>query len=180
MMITRDKCLFTSQWLMVMVVMMFTLTPCRSQKFLQLEMINHPESKRFYIGEEIEIKIKQQPKDWTRRKIVNFFVEDRVILFEDGYVPLDDIIYVRTYRPWAKVIGEKLIQGSVMWFAYGGVAAIFWGAGFGPGTVILGLSAAGTGWLIKKLFYKRVHKMGNRYRLRLMDISFFPAQGRIP
>lgn len=142
-----------------------------AQRLLQLEMINDPESTKYYEGMNITFMIKGSD-EWITRRIETIMISDNAILFDEGFFNVNDIVAVQTKR-----YGIALMSGALQSFGAG------W-TGFGiidevarPGkqsslqTWVIGASSFLTGWGLRKLFYKRKHALGSRYRLRLMDLS---------
>ena len=143
---------------------------CSAQRFLQIEMINDPVTIKIQEGEVISYKI-YESDDWLTSKIEKFLISEKAIVLETGYVRLEDISHVMRYRPFANYLGKGLMTFGAGWLVYGGIAAIGADFDFGGDTLIIGGGSFFFGWLIRKLFYKKPIVIGNRYRLRLLDLT---------
>lgn len=141
------------------------------QKFLQLEVWNHPETIKFYEGQRIIFKTTEFPEAWQEQMIETILVDDNVLVFPDGLVHLDDITEFKIHNHVARAIGLKLMQFGVVWFGFGGVAAAAYDFDFGWDTFAIGGGAILTGWLLRKLAGSRTYDVTGKDRLRLLDIS---------
>lgn len=164
----RNQCIFTTLFVCCL------LNLC-AQQFVQLETINDPETLKFNLGEKITFKMAGGDQ-WTRKRISSLLFKDTTIVFDDGLVHLNDISHIQLTRPYADIIGKGFMAFGVSWFVFGGLAALTSQderTKFGWDSFAIGASAAGTGYLFRKLFYKRTVKMGERYRLRMLDLRMY-------
>lgn len=150
------------------------LTIAKAQVFLQLEMRNDTETIKFRRGDVLTFKTKTQPKDWISREIIDMKVSENVVLFEDGFRHLDEIISIRLHRRTFDDLTKMIQKFAVGWLVFGGLSLLVVPNSTLPLGALLVSSGAfyGTGWLLNKLFKYRIVKLGNRYRLRLLDLRF--------
>ena len=142
-----------------------------SQIYLQIETKNNPKTSKLYQGMLIEYARKDYPKIWRKSEIMGIIPETDLLLMEDNYIKPSDIVALRYDRPVVSGIGKKMMQASAVWFVYGGLATL----GIDDYTIstreiVYGVSAASIGYLLRKIFGKRKMKIGNRRRLRIVDI----------
>ena len=162
--------------LQFLVCSLFVIMSCQlglSQVFLQLERYNNPKSIKFYEGDKLEFRLKEFPDTWRSGMIIDLKPEEQLVLFQETYYHINDFSELRLRYPAVKSIGNKLMQFSGAWYLYGGIASLASSEyGMSKKEILLGGSVAALGFLTKKLFYKKRVKLGNKKRLRVMDIRF--------
>jgi hypothetical protein len=145
----------------------------QAQKLLLLEKIKSPKTIKFYSGDILSFKTIEYPDQWQSKQIVDFIIDEEIILFSEGMVYLKDVTELRSFRGWAKSLSFILIRFGGAWWVMGGIVHLYdENFSFGWDTFIIGASAIVSGFLLKKLFYQRKHKMGKKWRLRMIDINF--------
>jgi hypothetical protein len=160
-------------FLLITVILVFFCSPCLAQKVLQIEKYGSPRTKKLFIGQKIEYKLKSGD-DWHRDYIEDLLVERKLIALSDRYLKLDDIEAFRYERPLATAAGK-----SLFWFGLGwsGFAAIGTATDGDPDTRYRWSDAAVTGaslglaYLIPKTFRYKKEKFGKRKRLRILDLT---------
>lgn len=145
-------------------------TIINAQKFLLIETINDPKTVKIVEGQSFEYKI-HNSSEWLYGTIETLMIDEESILFSNAIVSLSDISHIKRYRPIASYIGKGLMSFGAGWFVFGGLGAASGNYEFGTDTFVIGGAALATGWLINKLFYKRVIVIGDRYRLRMIDTT---------
>lgn len=138
-----------------------------AQQFLQIEMRNSVDTKKFHLGQALRIKTVHQ-REWFDITMKKFDYENNLIIHESGYLHLDEITDILTYRRVVKQIGDKLQQFAVVYAAYNVFATLRDGPN--PGGYIIAGGTIVIAWIFKKLFHKRKYKIGKRYSLRLLDL----------
>jgi hypothetical protein len=99
-------------------------------------------------------------------------VKDSIVIFDDGFYTLRQFSEVQTYRPMAGIVGKGLFTFGSSWMLFGVIDEVYNpGRQFTKQTVSIGLTSMLVGYGINKFFFKRKHKLGSRYRLRLLDLS---------
>lgn|GEM_PF-645521 len=152
-----------------------------AQKFLQLEKFNSPRVKKFFIDQEMTFQLKESP-GWFTRVIVDLSYDQNYLLFVNGYVRLEDISALRTFksRKWSKPIGNQLFNFAIGWAGFSLVsAAVDDGDSYTAGDFAVSAGAVIAGILIKRIFKHRTYrfskkgsdKVSNRFRLRIMDLN---------
>lgn len=136
-----------------------------------MEKANSTKTKKFYVGEELQFKLKDFPKTWRKETIVNIIPEENLLVFEDTYHKVTDFSMIRIERPWAKSIGLRLMQFSAALYVYGGLASLVPNEyKMSEREIVISGIFAGVGFLIRKLFSRKKFKLNKRRRLRIMDL----------
>lgn len=153
----------------------------QGQKVLLLEDRAEIRPIKFYEGQEIDVKLKEYPKDWETLKIERFLDEEQIIVAENGMYKLSEISHVRIERKIIKNIYLATTSLAVSGLVFGGIGELYNGRPAGAlGVAVLSGIVYGTGWLINKLLRYRKYKLGNKYRLKILDVSFPDPQKVVP
>jgi hypothetical protein len=147
-------------------------TGLNSQVILQLEIFKEVEAVKFRTGDKIHFRTKQYPKEWRAAKIERLLQDEKIILFDDGLVRMEDITEVRVYKPTVYALGLRLMQIGVVWWTYGGIIHLFTENKFTWSTFAIGATSVGIGYILKKWVSKRTLKIKKNANLRMLDISF--------
>jgi hypothetical protein len=131
-------------------------------------------TKRYYMGDKMTYRLIND-KTWYQAKLEDIRVEDNIVIFNNRYVELKEIMAIKTYhnRAWSQKIGGSLMVFGTSWslFAAGGMLvdndrfAYRWSDAAVTSTSIL------SGLLIRQLFKSNTYKMGKRKWLRLLNIN---------
>ena len=159
--------------IIVLVACLSAISLIDAQKVLLLEKRNDPKTKKFFIGSTLSYKVASFPEEWRKGKIENILIEEGYIVFTDALVSIDEIIELKSYRGWARAANLILTRFGATWWILGGIVHFYDdNISFGWDTLLIGAGAMLSGILIKKLFYTKRYKMGKKWRLRILDISF--------
>lgn len=150
------------------------ILPAEGQRFLQLEKANSMKRFKFAEGDELTYKIKSDPGYWYTQKIHQIQVDDGILVMDIGYVNIDEIIAIKTFKnqDWSKAMGNKLLQFASSWFVYSLGGALTPAGALGWAALTVPLTAISFGLLLKGLFKSKTHRIGKRKRIRLLDLSF--------
>ncbi len=142
------------------------------QKVLQLEKIGKVATTKMYMGEKIFLQTKDSPDYWFEAELEDVLVEAQAIVFEDRIIPIADIIAIKKRKRSAISSAGKGMQLSafipaVYEVIFGAVnppiewrsIAIFSGGAFALGSLM-------------RLIPPKKYKMGKKYRLRVLDLTF--------
>lgn len=161
----------TLRYVLILVIQSITLS-ITAQKFIQLELPGDPIAIKYYEGMSISYKHIDYPEEYNDRIIRKIDVDNQMLVFDDGYITMDEITHVRRYRPWAKAIGYSMITFGTVWLTYGGIAHVATDDfDFGVDTAIIGGTSLIAGWLVKRYLYTKNYKIGKYARLRMLDIT---------
>lgn len=161
-------------------VLGFCINPStvKTQVVLYVEIMTEQKPIKYYEGQSLMYRSTEFPKDWQVMKIERLMEEEKVILFDGGMLNLADIKEIRRTRPWATVTGYMLQTFGVAWFGFGGLAHFTTDSfDFGVDTFVIGTTAIGSGWLIRKLFRYKKYKIGKKVRLKILDLSWPEPRG---
>ncbi len=151
------------------------------QKFLQLEKVHSPKTKKYFPGHEITFQL--HGGQWYTRVIEDINYEQNLLLFPKDHVHLDSIAALRFFdrQRWSRPLSNQFFNFAVVWTVYSVVDEAFRDDPFDnvePITYIIPASSVATGFLIRHLFKKRTYrfeknKMGEakKWRLRLLDLD---------
>jgi len=147
-------------------------SPVVAQKVLQLEKKGKVATTKIYLGERIFLKTKEDPDYWFEGELEDLMVEAQAIGFENRIIPLKDISSIKRRKRSAMNGAGRGLQVSALIPAgyeavYGLVnppiewksLAIFSGGTFALGSIL-------------RLFPAKQYKMGKKYRLRILDLTF--------
>jgi hypothetical protein len=150
----------------------------QGQVLVQLEKYDDPQAIKFGPGNYLHYKTRTSEDTWTRSKIEKIDYENQLIVFVRGYEKLDDITHIKIVNQTTKVLGDKLMQFSILWFLYGGITHLISDDyKFGWDTAGIGAGAFFTGFVIKKLGGEKIYNVKKRDRLRIIDISWPEPRG---
>lgn len=160
--------------LLTLFVLGLSLQPASAQKILQMEKYGKVKTKRYYLGDELIYQLKDD-KNWYSATIDDIKVEEKIVLFNNRYVKLDEIHALKSFhnRGWSSKAGYSLMVfgGSWSFFALGGMLIDADRFAYQKSDAIVTGTALLSGWLIQKLFKSKTYKMGKRKWLRVLDIS---------
>lgn len=165
----------------IVFILLFAICGLRldGQVLLQLEINKEVDAIKFGYGDVIMIKSKSSDGEWQKRKLERLIVDQNLIVFEDGMMPLEDITHLRMINGTADAAGKLFLGFGAGWLVFGGIAHVASDYKFTWGTVAIGAVSMGIGWLFQKVASKRTFKMGKNANLRIIDISF-PEPEKIP
>lgn len=146
----------------------------RGQRILLIEKQNSARTQKLFEGDYIQYRLAGD-QQWYAGAIRELRPDVQLIAFDDRYVDLSNMTMLRRDRGWARPLGITLGTFGVAWSAF---AAIGTATDGNPDTnyrwsdlAVTGTSL-GLGLLIPTLFGARKIRLGDRHRLRIIDISF--------
>ncbi len=141
---------------------------------MQIETYGKPKVQKFFIGNKIQYKLKNQ-KGWTTDIIRDFLVEENIIEMDEKFIQLSNIEALRFNRAYTKTIETSLYTFGIAWSAF---ALIGYSTDGNPDTryskfdLSVSLISGITGWAIGRLFKYKTIKIGKRKKIRLVDVHF--------
>lgn len=148
----------------------------QAQKVLQIEKYGRSKTTKFFIGDEVTFSLKDHPRQYYTRDILELYPEAGTIQFAGGAIALDQIAAIRFNgsNKWAKNLSNILLVFSGVWTVYTLLDVLInsrrpTNFQYQVGGASLGLTAVFR-WLIPE---KVVH-FGERNRLRILDLTFYP------
>jgi hypothetical protein len=144
--------------------------PLFAQKFLLLERANDPKTVRFYPGERIKFRLEGEEDYWYKRTLQDVLPESNCVMMDNYLVKVNEIAAIK--RPprtiWRITGGAFLSLGIGLTFSTT-AAFIFRDSYNYP---LLYGSAGALLLSSRYMLRSRTVKMGDRYRLRPMEIKF--------
>jgi hypothetical protein len=149
------------------------------QKFLQLERIHSPKTRKYYPGDEITFQ--EKDGQWYTRTIEDVSYDQHYVIFNNGHVSVDSITTFRTFdvQKWSRPIGNQLINFAIAWTGFALIAAAVDDEdSYSKGDAGVAVTSAGLGFAVRKLFRKRTFRMAKnangeskKWRLRVLDLT---------
>ena len=159
--------------LLILFLSCIFLSPVLSQKVLQMEKYGKLKTTKYFIGDKLVFQLKGDDY-WYHETIQDIYVNENTILFTNRVIKVDQIVAIKSYknRNWSRNISTSayVVSGTFV-----GLSLLAKAANVGelsratinlPGVTII------AGWLIRKIFKSRKYKIGNKRRLRLLDLNF--------
>ncbi len=143
-----------------------------AQVFVQLELFNDPSAKKYTVGDKITYKVDYQDDVWRKGVIEEILIKDNALVLNNDLITLEQVTDFMLYRNTANYIGRSLQTFGTLYSGWGVVGLIVGDVKLRQILSIGGTSFA-SGWLIRKLFYKVPVKIGEKNRLRIVDLRFY-------
>jgi hypothetical protein len=151
--------------------LIFVVHAGRAQQFLQLEKRGSLKTYRYYTGDEIAFMLDGQ---WYRRTIDGLDVDRGWLKFGDGTVPISGIMQIRLLDPSVAVSLSNLVWAfGAGWLVFSAIDGLVTGTYEQRGLTVPPTAAATGG--ILRLFHKPKKRIGERWRLRMLDLTM-PAE----
>ncbi len=152
-----------------------------AQKFLQLEKVHSPKTRKYYAGDEITFQLNNG--QWYTRVIEDVSYEQKAVLFANGFVSVDSIVAFRSFKnaQWSRPIGNQLFNFAIAWVLFSAIDQAVSDEPFQDipnSTYIIPATSVATGFGLKKLFKQRTFQMAKnkkgedrKWRLRVLDLN---------
>lgn len=141
-----------------------------AQKFLQLEIYNSVNTRKFSPGDKIVVKTKEFPEEWQKKRIESIMYEDGIIVFPQGMINVEDITEVRIFKPIPFSLAKGLYLFSIRSLVFGGIDQIYRGE-FDKQILLYTVLPTAFGLFLDKFVSYKVYKMNKNSRLRLLDLT---------
>jgi hypothetical protein len=141
------------------------------QKILLIERANRAKTTRLFIGMPLQYSLKDEPKYWYKREITDILPASGHLMLDGFETKINDIAYLkRPRRGLVSGFGIVLVGFGVSLTVANTVAGIRGDGGPNFGTYYA--VAGGSMLLGAALKTKRRLRMGDRHRLRAIEIRF--------
>lgn len=146
------------------------------QKVIQIERYGRTKTTKLYIGDEVTFSLKDHPKQYYTRDILELYPEANTVQFAGGAVALDQIAAIRFTgsNSWAKGLSNSLLIFTGVWTVYSILDVLINTREPAPFQYQVGgstlLLSGVFGWLVPE----KVVRFGKRNRLRILDLTFYP------
>jgi hypothetical protein len=151
--------------------LLFAFSPVFSQKILLLERANHARTTKLYVGQTLNYSLVGDDRYWYERTITNLLPESNMLLLDNFPVKLTDIAALRIRRnPVLRWVGTTIFTFGASLAVATAAAALFHDHNTRYG-LLAGTAAANMagGYAMNT---RRVLKMGQKHRLRIIEIKF--------
>lgn len=153
-----------------------------AQVVLQIERAGSAKTKKIFIGERIEYKLKGG-EEWEDGVIERLIEKDDIIVFADRFIKMEDIEAIRYFRPWTRFVKTTFFWFGVAWSGFAAIGTAVDGnddTQYRWSDAIITATSLGISLIIPKIFKYKVYRFGKRKRLRILDISFKRGFGTQP
>ena len=166
----------TRLWLPLGILILFLPILGQGQRILQVERVNSLKTNRFFEGQILTFSLRDKPKSFYQREIVRLYVQENLVQFPDGVVPLDSIAAIRYpgSNSWAKSLGWSMLIFSAPWVVYSILDSLINRRRPADFQYYVGAGAVVGGTTLAFLIPEKRQRFGRRYRLRLLDLTFYP------
>jgi hypothetical protein len=148
-----------------------------AQQYIQIEKRNSTKVRRFQVGDAISYKTKNDL--WKHEVIERIIPENQLFITSNGMVKIEHITKLRRERYWTKVLEKSAYSFALGWVFWNSVTPLVdRDEKLTKGDFIFASTVAGTGFVIRKVFKYRKYKMGEKHRLRIVDLDFSDRKKR--
>ena len=157
--------------LFLALLLTLSAAPLFSQKMLLLERANSAKTTKMYIGEPLHFRLAGAENYWYQRTITDMLPEKNTLLLDNFAVNLGDIseLKVRRKGVWRITGGLAFAFGATLTLATT-IAALYGDKDVNYGAYYA--TAAGSLGVGYFLSTKRKLKLGDKHRLRLIEVKF--------
>jgi hypothetical protein len=160
-------------WLCLFALFLTHAEPA-AQKYLQIERAGNPKTIKIAMYEELTFQLKDDDAGWYTRQILDMDANGQMIMVGNSWVAVKDItrIKFKKHRAIATILGGALQVGGLtmfmsdLWYTVQGESQ------FSEDGMEWGLINFAVGTGIRMLWGPIKHNMGNRKRLRVVDLTF--------
>lgn len=143
----------------------------QAQKMLLLERANRAKTTKYYIGETLRYRLAGRENYWYQRSITDIMPASKTIMLDNFPVKLDSISEIKVHRKgvWRFLGGTVFAFGGSLAFATT-VGLLYHDKSVKPGYYYgTSIVTMGVGYLLNT---PRKLRLGNKFRLRAIEISF--------
>lgn len=141
-----------------------------AQKFIQLEKANRAKTLKFYVGQDLTYRLKGET-EWFTSTITDVQMDSQKVSFDLKPVPVADIEAIRLQHPGlVRSLGPALMIFGASWAGFALVGAAFDDYELTAGTAIVSGAGLASGYLLYRIFKNKKVKMGERRRLRAVEV----------
>ncbi len=145
-----------------------------AQRYLLIEKLNSPRTTKIAEGSVITYRLKGDA-EWHTGRIQHLRTDQPLIAVDDYYVNLTEVEALRKTRLGARAGSAMLTTFGLSWSGLALIGKLTDGdpeTQYNARDAAISATSVASGWLIGKLFRYRTFAVGNRYRLRIIDLSF--------
>ena len=143
-----------------------------AQVYLQLELFNDPKARKFAVGQKITYKVDYLQDVWQKGTIKEILVDEKTLILDNSLVSLDQITDFMLFRTSVNYFGRTLQTFGTLYTVFGVIAIARDDAKVSQ-VLSIGGGSFLVGWLMRKLFYRVPISLGEKNRLRIVDLRFY-------
>lgn len=152
---------------------------CEAQKVVQIERYGRSKTIKYGVGDELTYSLKSAPGDYYTSTILELYPDLQSILFDSGgAVQIDQIAafrYPRSNR-WAKNMGVTFFGFAVTSIFYSILDTLINERDPSPFQYQAVIGSTAIGGILYFLIPVKVIRFGERKRLRVIDLTFYPME----
>lgn len=156
-----------------MVLFCMSASALSAQKALQLERAGSPKTVKLPIGTVLTYRIAGDPV-WYTGEIANLIPEDSLVVFNNRYVKVGQLVAFRRDLGWPRGLGKNLFWFGAGWSGFALVGTATDGipeTNYAWSDAIVTGSAMATSWLLPRVFQHKTTRFGKSRRLRIVDLA---------
>ncbi|MEO1260541.1 MAG: hypothetical protein AAFZ15_17220 [Bacteroidota bacterium] len=167
--------------ILLIIISLFFLSETSAQKFLQLERVNSPKTKKYFPGTEVTFQLSNG--QWYTRVLEDVSYESNMLIFPRNTIHLDSIMAFRTFdnQRWSRGLSNQLFNFAAVWSIYTVIDQALRDDPFQDiqqFTYIVPASSVASSFLLRNIFKKRTFKLEKnkqgevkKWRLRILDLT---------
>ena len=141
-----------------------------AQKFIQLEKANRAQTSKFYVGQEFTYRLKGET-EWFTSTITDVQMDSQLVAFDWKRMPVANIEAIRLQHAGIlRGLGPSFMIFGASWGGFSLIGAAFDDYKLTAGTAIVTGTGLASGFLLHQIFKNKKVKMGERRRLRAMEV----------
>ncbi len=151
----------------------FVFHGLRAQQYLLFEKANNPRTVKFQIGDELRFRLAGEENYWYTREITKILPEANSIMLDNYLVKVSDITAIkRPPNTFCRITGGALLSFGIG-LTFATTAALLYRdeQNYPAYYAAAGASLLGSKFLLRR---RTVH-LGEKYRLRPIEIKFGPS-----
>ncbi len=143
-----------------------------AQVFVQLEKYNSLKRIKFFPGQSISYRTTLGKKIWYHGTIQAIDPLQKLLYLDHTILKIKDITHVKSYknRTWSNAIAQSLRIFGISWTAFA-IADQFVGNTDWRVNAIAAGGAIALSLPIQLIFKSKTHKIGPKYKLRIIDLN---------
>jgi hypothetical protein len=145
-----------------------------AQKTLLIERRGTPVTQRIEIYDDLTFQLRNDDAGWYTRTILDLDPNAQLIFMGDTWVSIDDIVKIKLsrQRAIANILGGALQVGGISMFLGDVWYTVAGNPEFSQGGMEFGVLNFVVGTAIRKVFAPIRYRIGNKRRLRVVDLTF--------
>ncbi len=155
-------------WMLALSLLLPVLLP--AQKFVQLEKTNRAQTLKFYAGQELTYRLKGDP-EWITSTITDVQMDSQLVALDWKFVPIGRIDAVWLQYPGIlRGLGPSFMIFGASWVGFSLIGAAFDDYKLTAGTAIVSGAGLTSGFALHQIFKRKKVKLGERRRLRAVEV----------